>query len=127
MTLTDMIIGFISGLLGSMGFGGGTALIVYLTVFEAIEQKQAQGINLVFFLPYAIYSVFSYVKSDMIDKKIILPVIFFSLAGSVIGFILLENIQTVFLSKCFGVFLLLLGSKELFTKNTKADGTSEKS
>ena len=124
MIIADIIIGFVSGLLGSMGFGGGTALILYLTLFKSVEQKQAQGINLLFFLPYAIYSVVSYSKAGMIEKKTVLPIIIFSLAGTVIGFILLDKIHTELLSKCFGVFLIILGTTELFTKKKEKDGTS---
>lgn len=125
MNPVDILVGFISGLLGSMGFGGGTALILYLTAFQSVEQKQAQGINLIFFLPYAIYSVVSYNKAGMIDKKTVLPVIIFSLAGAIIGFILLKKIETDLLTKFFGAFLILLGVKELLTKTNKKDSTSK--
>ena len=49
-TVIPIIAGFLSGLIGSMGFGGGGVLIIYLVVFANIPQLQAQGINLIFFV-----------------------------------------------------------------------------
>ena len=43
--------GIASGILGSLGLGVGSVLILYLTIFLHMEQAQAQGINLVFFVP----------------------------------------------------------------------------
>ena len=45
--------GFAAGALGAMGLGGGSVLILYLTLCAGLPQLQAQGINLTFFLPCA--------------------------------------------------------------------------
>ncbi len=116
MDFITAIISFFSGVLGSMGFGGGTVLILYLTIFASLEQKHAQGINLVFFLPYALYSVISYNKEKIINKKAVLPLIFWGFIGVAVGYFLLTKIETQALSKLFGAFLLCLGIKELFSK-----------
>ena len=50
MTVSVIIASFVSGLLGAMGIGGGSVLIIYLTTVLSLEQKAAQGINLVFFI-----------------------------------------------------------------------------
>ena len=41
----------ISGIIGGMGRGGGTLLIPILTIFLSFEQKSAQAINLLVFIP----------------------------------------------------------------------------
>ena len=43
--------GIISGIIGGMGMGGGTLLIPILSICLGFEQKQAQGINLLVFIP----------------------------------------------------------------------------
>lgn len=115
-----VISSFLSGILGSMGFGGGTVLIVYLTVFMNLEQTNAQGINLVFFIPCAIYAIVSYLKQNLIDKSLSVKLTLSSLLGVCIGYYLLSLIQPNYLSKIFGGFLIVLGVKEIFfAKNTK--------
>lgn len=109
-----VISSFLSGILGSMGFGGGTILIVYLTVVLGLEQTTAQGINLVFFIPCAVYAVVSYVKQDLIDNAIGVKLTLSSLVGVCVGYYLLTLIEPVFLGKIFGGFLILLALKEIF-------------
>jgi uncharacterized membrane protein YfcA len=107
---------FAAGLLSSMGFGGGSVLIIYLVNFLNIPQKQAQGINLIFFIPCAIISIISYKKQNLIDFGKVLPVTAFSLIGIIIGFITLDFIPTKLLSRFFAGALLIFGLSELFKK-----------
>ena len=39
------IVGFLSGILASMGLGGGFVLVVYFAIFTDFMQKGAQGIG----------------------------------------------------------------------------------
>ena len=48
------LFGVISGIITAMGMGGGTILILLLTLFAGINQHNAQGINLIFFIPTSI-------------------------------------------------------------------------
>ena len=48
-----IIIGIISGIVTSLGLGGGAILIIGLTLFLGIEQRIAQSVNLIFFIPTA--------------------------------------------------------------------------
>ena len=50
MNISALLAGLFSGILGSMGLGGGGILIIYLSLFTATEQLKAQGINLIFFI-----------------------------------------------------------------------------
>ncbi len=114
MGIGTIISSFLSGILGSMGFGGGTVLIIYLTMFKALEQTNAQGINLVFFIPCAIYSVVRYLKEDLIDKSLSIKLALSSLLGIGVGYYLLSMIEPNYLSKIFGGFLIAVAIKELF-------------
>ncbi len=51
---------FVSSIITSMGLGGGSFYILYLTFFTDTEQFTAQGYNLLIFLPCAVISVLVY-------------------------------------------------------------------
>ena len=51
--LLPFAVGAATGILSGFGVGGGTLLLVYLTAVAGVEQHQAQGINLLYFLPAA--------------------------------------------------------------------------
>lgn len=101
--------GFLSGLIGSMGFGGGGILIIYLVIFAGVPQLKAQGINLIFFIPCALLSVIIYSVKKQIKRKEIMPVIFGGILGAVPAGIVLKYIETTYLSKIFAVFLIFTG------------------
>jgi hypothetical protein len=70
----DLVIlaGFLSGLIGAMGLGGGAVLIIYLAVFTKTEQLTAQGINLLFFIPVGLLAVIIYALKGQIRWKTVL-------------------------------------------------------
>ena len=103
-------------MLGAMGFGGGTVLVIYLTAFLSLEQKQAQGINLIFFLLTGIFGLAGNIRKGLVDKKSLISVVKSALPGMIIGFILLPIVPSYWLKKIFGSVLLLLGIKTFFEK-----------
>lgn len=114
-----ILVGFLGGVLGGMGMGGGTVLIPLLTVFCGVDQKAAQAINLVSFVPMAIVAVTVHLKRGRIKKKgllsLILPAAFFSAVGSAVAGVA----DSLVLRRAFGVFLLFLAVFSLFGKNRK--------
>jgi len=109
------IVGFLSGILASMGLGGGFILVIYLTVFAGTSQLAAQSINLIFFLPIAAASLFFHLRGKLIEKEILLPCILPELAGVFGGVFLANFLGSSVLSKIFAGFVLLIGIRELFT------------
>ena len=51
--LLPIAFGFATGILSAWGVGGGTLLLLCMTLFLGVEQREAQAINLLFFLPTA--------------------------------------------------------------------------
>lgn len=114
MNLISVIAGFLSGLIGAMGFGGGGVLIIYLVIFANVPQLKAQGINLIFFIPCAILATIIYAIKKDIKYKEIFPVIIGGSIGAAISGFILNHINTTYLSKIFAVFLIIMGTSYFF-------------
>jgi len=117
--MTLIIIGLISGIISGMGIGGGTILIPSIIIFTTLTQKQAQGINLIVFIPIAIVALFTHFKNKNIDFKIAVPLIIFGLIGAFLGSNIAVNISSNVLRLLFSVFLFSMGFYELFKKAKK--------
>lgn len=108
--------GFLSGIIGSLGVGGGGVLIVFLTFFMNFSRQSASVINLIFFIPIALISVIIYLKQKQIDIKKAIFLAIPGLFGSALGVFLTSVIKTSLLSKAFGVLLIAVSVKTLFSK-----------
>lgn len=108
-----IIIGLVSGVISGMGIGGGTILIPALSILFDYEQKMAQNINLIYFIPTAIIALITHVKNDRIEKKVLLKITLFGIIGAIIGASIALNIDSSLLRKLFGGFLFLMGVSEV--------------
>lgn len=66
----EVITGLIAGTVSGTGMGGGTILILVLSVFMGIEQHTAQATNLIFFVPTSISAIIVSIKDKLINWKI---------------------------------------------------------
>ncbi|MCT4605332.1 MAG: sulfite exporter TauE/SafE family protein [Marinisporobacter sp.] len=112
-----IFIGFLSGIVGGMGVGGGTILIPALILFTSLTQQQAQGINLLSFIPVASIALITHIKNKNVETSISFPLILLGALGSILGSFLAVNLPANLLRKFFGVFLLFMGVYEFFYKN----------
>lgn len=113
-TVIAIIASIITGVLSGLGFGGGGVLLLYLTLFKNTEQFQAQGINLLFFLPIGLLSIIIHLKKKLIDVKLALPAIGMGVIGVALGFWIAGLIGGEWVRKIFAVVLLLGGLKEIY-------------
>lgn len=111
-----VIASIFAGAAGSMGLGGGSVLLIYLTVFAGVGQLTAQGINLVFFLPIGAIAVFIYWRKGMIDFKKIWPFIAAGIPLCLIFGYLVKFINADILRKIFGGLVLIFGLYHIFAK-----------
>lgn len=107
--LIALLAGTITGILSAFGIGGGSLLLIYLTSFAAIDQHQAQGINLLYFLPAAAAALPAHHKHGLLDKKVILPAILAGLAAAGLAAWLSSSLDTGLLRKLFASFFCMLG------------------
>ncbi|HSH36001.1 TSUP family transporter [Schnuerera sp.] len=110
------IIGLLSGIISGMGIGGGAILIPSLVFFSSLKQQEAQGINLIVFIPVAIVALVIHSKEKNIDFKHAKYIIIGGVGGAIVGSILAVKINPISLRKYFGFFLLLIGIFEFFKK-----------
>lgn len=111
--LISLTAAFLSGLIGSMGMGGGAVLIIYLTVFMNEKQFRAQGINLLFFIPIAAVSVFIYARKKQIEPKTVIPLSAGGVIGVGAGVTLASFVGVKLVAKGFGTGIALLGIYEI--------------
>lgn len=116
----SIIAGLLSGLIGGMGLGGGTILLIYLNLFTNNSQLTSQGINLIFFIPVGITAVIIYAAKKKIKPKMLMLALPFGILGSLIGSYITTLFNQNVLRILFAIFLIFLGAKELFTKSKKS-------
>ena len=104
-----IVAGFLSGIIGAMGLGGGGVLLIYLAAFMGVEQLKAQGINLLFFIPCALVSVIYNLRKHLVRYKNALCLLAGAIPGLVAGSFLLNGMDTDLLRKLFGGFLIVSG------------------
>ena len=115
-SILEFIAGFLAGALGAMGLGGGSILMLYLTIICGEEQLKAQGINLMFFIPIALLAVIIFYYKKQISYKKFIPIIIGGLFGVVIGWLLSGIFGATIVTKIFGALLIILGVREMFIK-----------
>ena len=123
--MVEFIISIISGILTGFGMGGGAILIIGLTTFLKLEQKNAQGINLIFFIPTAIIASIINIKKRRIKVKDTFVIIAFGILGVLLGTCITNKIDTKILRKVFCFFILAITVYEFF-ENIKLSKMNKK-
>lgn len=112
----SLLVAIVLGFLAGIGVGGGSLLILWLTMVVGMPYPQTRILNLLFFLPAAVIACLFKKKQGELPLKKILPAV---IAGAVaaglfsfIGYFLDVRI----LQGLFGALLVLTGIRELFYK-----------
>lgn len=112
--MLETLIGFISGIVSGTGMGGGTILILCLSIFLEINQKTAQATNLIFFIPTSIAAIYINMKQKNINIKLAKQIIFWGIIGTIIGALIAQKINVIVLKKMFGIFLAIIAIHEIY-------------
>lgn len=126
MWILDVIIGAATGTLSGFGIGGGTLLILWLTLAAGMDQLHAGGINLIYFMCSGLPALISHVKNKLIEKDILIWCVIGGLPTCIIASIIAANLDVSILRKGFGILLLVIGFKELFSKKKTEPKEKEK-
>ncbi len=108
-----------TGFLSGLGVGGGSLLMLWLTLVVGIPHPQARVLNLLFFLPTAIIASLFRWKQGALDIKKVLPAIVTGCISAGIFAWLSLRIDISMLKKLFGVLLLATGLRELLYRPRK--------
>ena len=114
--LTAVLAGTVTGMLSAFGVGGGSLLLIYMTAFAGLSQTAAQGINLLYFLPASAASLPAHFRNGLVERSALFPAIAAGLLGTAAAAWVSTSLDPTLLRKCFGVFLLFTGTRELFRK-----------
>ncbi len=123
--IIPVLVGALTGILSGFGIGGGSLLLLYLTMFGGVSQFRAGGINLLYFIACAPAALYSHIKNRLIEWQAVIWAVAAGLPASVAAAAAAARMDTDWLRRAFGVFLLYVGVKELFTKR-KQTGTKAK-
>ena len=110
----EIVFGVIAGIVTGMGMGGGTVLILLLSVFIGLDQHIAQATNLVFFVPTALSAIIINIKQKNIDMKVAVTISIFGVIGAIIGAIIATEIPSNILKKYFAIFILIIAIHEIY-------------
>ena len=113
--MLEFFTGLISGTVSGTGMGGGTILILILSVFMGINQHIAQATNLVFFVPTSIAAIITTMKEKLINWKIGITVAVSGIVGAIFGAKISVNMEVNHLKKYFGVFLITITIYEIYS------------
>ena len=107
------LIGFVGGIIGGMGMGGGTILIPMLILLCNVDPKIAQSVNLLSSIPMSLVALFIHARNKNVIFNLVIPIALFGVCGSIVGSLLANHLSSDLLRKIFGVFLLLFGIYEI--------------
>lgn len=115
-----VLAGAVTGLLSGWGLGGGTLLLIWLSLHLGMDQVTAQGINLLYFLPCSAAALWGHIRNGLVDRQTALPAIGGGVLGTALGAVLATILATAILRRFYGAFLLAMGVMELFRKPPSA-------
>lgn len=110
-----VLTGALTGALSGLGIGGGTLLLLYLTAAGA-PQLQAQGTNLLFYLPCGGFALIFHVKNGLVDRRAALFAAAAGLLTTAAASLFATALDAALLRRIFGGFLVLVGGSELLRK-----------
>ena len=107
------------GVLSAWGIGGGTLLLLVMTLVLDVDQRTAQGINLLFFLPTAASALVCHARGGYLDKPTLNSAVPLAVAAALAGAWIATNLDVAVLRKPFGVYLLFSAAMLLYPKKNK--------
>lgn len=112
--LWALLAGSATGVLSGMGVGGGTLLVIYLVNLAGVTQLEAQGINLLYFLPTAGVSLIAHIKNKLVEKEAFFWCVAAGIPTAIAGSLWAVSMDTLLLRKIFGGLLVGAGVLQFF-------------
>ena len=119
--LLPFLCGLGTSILSAWGVGGGTLLLLIMTLFLGVDQRTAQGINLLFFLPTAAAALVFHWKNGFLDRPALKHAVPWAVIFALIGAWIATAVDVEILRKPFGVYLLASGVLMLWPQKGKKE------
>lgn len=116
-----LVISSAMGFLAGIGVGGGSLLMMWLTLVLGMAHAQARLLNLLFFLPSALVACLFRWKQGSLDIHKILPAVIAGCIAAGVGSWISIYLDMNLLKKLFGGLLILTGIRELLYKPKKKE------
>jgi hypothetical protein len=116
-SLLYILLGLIAGVLsGVIGIGGGVIIVPALVFLFGLSQHMAQGTTLALLVPpIGILAAWTYYREGYVDLKIAALICLGFFIGSLFGAKIAANLSNILLERVFGVALLLISLKMIFS------------
>lgn len=111
-----LFVGVVLGFLAGVGVGGGSLLILWLTLVLGMDHEAARFINLLFFIPSALVASLFRWEQGKLDLHSVLPAAVAGCIGAYLFSHLGKQVDIDVIKKGFGFLLLITGIRELFYK-----------
>ena len=105
--IIPFFVSLLAGILAAWGVGGGTLLLLAMTLLLGVPQATAQSINLLFFLPSAAVALLYHRKNGYLKPELLRQTIPLGVVAAVLAVLLSRLLDASLLRRPFGVFLLL--------------------
>ena len=115
-----LIVGTVLGFLAGLGIGGGSLLILWLTVVLQTDPLTARSVNLLFFIPSALLACALRIKAGNLKIRPLIPAILAGCAAAALFSWISTVLDVEVLKKLFGLVLVAAGLRELFYRDRKA-------
>lgn len=111
-----LLAGMGCGVLSAWGVGGGTLLLLVMTLFFGVDQAAAQGVNLLYFLPTAAMGLIWHRQNGLLDKALLRRTVPWALVTAAAASWAATALDVTLLRRPFGIFLLIAAAVTLRRK-----------
>ncbi len=118
MNISYLLLGILTGLLGGLlGIGGATVVVPALVILFGFTQHQAQGTILAAMIPpIGLLAALRYYHAGNVNIAAAALIALGFFAGGYFGAWLVEYIPDLLLKRIFGVYLLVIALRMIFSK-----------
>lgn len=117
----NLAVGTILGFLTGLGIGGGSLLILWLTMVLGMEPYTARSINLMFFIPSAVIACVFRLRQNKLSIQKVFPAIISGCITAAVCAWFSTGADLPLLQKAFGLLLLAAGIRELLYTEKRAE------
>ncbi len=117
--LLPFLLGTATGVLSAWGVGGGTLLLLCMTLLLGVDQAEAQAVNLLYFLPTALVSLWFHRRNGYLDSAAVKAAVPTGVCVALAAALISSSVDISLFRKPFGLFLLYAGLSALLYKGNQ--------